>query len=75
MSFKHCCLKIRVKNFHQELIKDDPNAEGFCTGFENYDAMIAEFECLEPKASRMHFGHGRDKCNDGTLQQFFIILV
>ena len=37
--------------------------------------MIAEFECLEPKASRMHFGHGRDKCNDGTLQQFFILLV
>ena len=38
------------------------------TYFENYDALIAVFKCLEPKASRMHFWQGTDKCEDGTIK-------
>ena len=32
----------------------------FYTGFENYDALIAVFKCLEPEASRMHLWQGTD---------------
>ena len=45
-----------------------PKSVHFYTGFENYDALNAVFKCLEPKASRMYFWQGADKCKDGTLK-------
>ena len=47
--------ELESKKFSLEKIKDDPNALRFYTSFENYDALIAVFKCLESKASRMHF--------------------
>ena len=52
--------------FLLEKINDDPNAVRFYTGFKNYYVLIAEFKCLESKASRIHFWQGADKCKDGT---------
>ena len=60
--------ELKSKKFSLEKIKDDPSAVRFYTGFENYDVMITVFKCLEPKASRMHFWQGTDKCKDGKLK-------
>ena len=60
--------ELKSKKFSLEKIKDDPNAVRFYTGFENYDALIAVFKCLEPEASRMHFWQGTEKYKDGTLK-------
>ena len=60
--------ELKSKTFSLVKIKDDPNAVRFYTGFENYGALIAVFKCLEPKASRMHFWQGTDKCKDGTIK-------
>ena len=40
----------------------------FILVFENYDALIAVFKCLEQKASRMCFWQGTDNCQDGTIK-------
>ena len=60
--------ELKSKKFSLEKIKDDLHAVRFYTGFESYDTLIAIFKSLEPKASRMHFWHGTDKCKDGTLK-------
>ena len=39
--------ELKNKTFSLEKIKEDPNAVPFYTGFENYDALITVFECLE----------------------------
>ena len=59
--------ELKSKKFSSE-VKDDPNAVCFYTSFENYDAPVAVFKYLQPKASRMHFWQGIDKCKDGTLK-------
>ena len=56
------------KKFSSEKNKDDPNVVHFYTGFENYDALIAVFKCLEPKVNRTCFWQGADKCKDETLK-------
>ena len=60
--------ELKSKKFSLEKIKDDPNAVRFYIRFESYEALIAVFKCLEPKASMMHFWHGTDKCKDVTLK-------
>ena len=60
--------ELKSKKYSLEKIKDDPNAIRFYAGFENYDALVAVYKCLEPKGSRMHFWQGTDKCKDGTLK-------
>ena len=47
--------ELKSKKLSLEKIKDDPNAVRFYNGAEKYDALIAVFTCLEPKASRIHF--------------------
>ena len=47
MFFERYCSRIKKsKTFSLEKIKDESNAVRFYTGFENYDALIAVFECL-----------------------------
>ena len=60
--------ELKRKMFSLEKIKDDRNVVCFYTGFENYNARIAELKYFEPKASMMHFWHGTGKCKDGTLK-------
>ena len=67
-NFKHYCLIIRSKKFSLEKFKDAPNSVCFYTGFENYDSLITVIKCLEPKASKMYFWQGTEKCKDGTLK-------
>ena len=68
MLFKQHHSRIKKQKTSLEKIKDDPPAVRFYTGFENYDALIAAFKCLQPEASRMHFWQGVNKCNDETLK-------
>ena len=44
--------ELKIKKFSLEKIKDDSNAVHFYTGFENFDALITVFKCLELKATR-----------------------
>ena len=55
MFFQHYLSRIKNLKVFIRKIKDDPKAVRFYTCFENYDARIAVFKCLEPGASKMHF--------------------
>ena len=68
MFFKHYCSRIKKERFSLEKIKNDTNALHYYVGFENYDALIAVLKWLEPKASRINFWQGTDKCKDGNLK-------
>ena len=68
MLFKATFQELKSKTFSLEKIKDDANAVRFYNGFENHDPLIVVFKCLEPKASRMYFWQGTDKCKFGTLK-------
>ena len=55
MFFQHYLSRIKNLKVFIRKIKDDPKAVRFYTCFENYDARVAVFKCLEPGASKMHF--------------------
>ena len=55
MFFQDYLSRIKDLKVFIRKIKDDPKVVRFYTCFENYDARIAVFKCLEPGASKMHF--------------------
>ena len=45
-SLNNTVQELKSKKLSLEKIKDDPNAVRFYNGFENYDTLIAIFDCL-----------------------------
>ena len=45
-SLNNTAQELKSKKFSLEKIKDDPNVARFYNGFENYDTLIAIFDCL-----------------------------
>ena len=51
--------------FSVDKLKDDDSATRFYTGFQNFSALMATFQYLEPKLSQLCYWHGRRSCTSG----------